>query len=190
MENNVTISIEEVNRVKKNADLIVPEGDIEIALEKMASDITAAIGDKDPIILCVMIGGMVPAGKLITKMNFPFTVDYVHATRYRGNITGADIEWVVKPRCNLKDEVVLIIDDILDEGHTLARIIEYCKKEGGAADVKTAVLVDKQHDRRFMDMQADFVGLTVEDRYIFGEGMDYKGYLRNLSGIYALSDED
>ncbi|THB71020.1 MAG: hypoxanthine-guanine phosphoribosyltransferase [Gammaproteobacteria bacterium] len=186
----MAVSIEEIKRVKNNADLIVPEGDIEIALEKMAVEITNVIGDKDPIVLCVMIGGMVPAGKLLTKMDFPFTVDYVHATRYLGNITGADIEWVVKPTSDLKDRVVLIIDDILDEGHTLARITEYCEKDCGAADVKTAVLVDKQHDRRFMDMQADFVGVTVEDRYVFGEGMDYKGYLRNLSGIYALSDED
>ena len=184
------VSIEEILRVKQSADLIVPEGEIEIALNKMAAEITSSIGDCDPVVLCVMVGGMVPAGKLLTKMDFPFTVDYIHATRYRGNITGADIEWVVKPRADLKGKTVLIIDDILDEGHTLARIIEYCAKECEAADVKTAVLVDKQHDRRFMDMQADFVGLTVEDRYIFGEGMDYKGYLRNLSGIYALSDED
>ncbi len=186
----MVVSIEEVLRVRKNADLIVPAGDIEIALERMAGEITETLGDKDPVVLCVMVGGLVPVGKLLTKMDFPFTVDYIHATRYRGGITGADIEWVVKPKSSLKDRVVLVIDDILDEGHTLARIIEYCKEECGASDVKTAVLVDKEHDRRFMNMQADYTGLSVEDRYIFGEGMDYKGYLRNLSGIYALSDED
>lgn len=81
---------------------------------------------------------------------------------------------------------MLIIDDILDEGHTLAAIVEYCR-DAGAENVYTAVLLDKQHDRKaYPGMRADFTGLDVEDRYIFGYGLDYKGYWRNAAGIFAL----
>ena len=72
---------------------------------------------------------------------------------------------------DFRDRPVLIVDDILDEGHTLAEIIDYCKREG-ASSVSCAVLVNKLHDRKARpELQADFIGLEVEDRYIFGYGM-------------------
>lgn len=90
------------------------------------------------------------------------------------------------PMIEFRDRPVLIIDDILDEGHTLAAIIDYCREQG-AASVQCAVLVDKQHERKARpDLKADYVGLEVEDRYIFGYGMDYQGYWRNAPGIYAV----
>ncbi|MCW8959255.1 MAG: hypoxanthine-guanine phosphoribosyltransferase, partial [Gammaproteobacteria bacterium] len=137
-----------------------------------------------PLILAVMSGAMIPAGVLLTHLDFPLQIDYIHATRYRGDTAGGEIEWRVAPRFPLKGRCVLVIDDILDEGLTLQAIIDTCRKEG-ASEVRSAVLVKKRHARN-IGIEADYVGLEVEDRYVFGYGMDYKEYLRNAPGIFAV----
>jgi hypoxanthine phosphoribosyltransferase len=158
------------------------------ALDRMAEEITAALDGALPIVLCVLTGGIIPTGRLLSRLAFPLETDYLHATRYRGKTRGdQEIVWLCKPHLPLQGRTVLLVDDILDEGHTLKAIIEYCQK-AGAARVCTAVLVEKHHGRRVAGMRADFVGLAVEDRYVFGCGMDYKGYLRNLNGVFTLGE--
>lgn len=161
---------------------------VEAALDKMADEITAKLAEKNPLILCVLTGAIIPMGHLLTRLNFTLEIDYIHATRYRGETAGADLQWKAKPTTSLKDRVVLVIDDILDEGHTLKGIIEYLHKEE-VSEVYSAVLVEKHHDRRVEGLNADFVGLDVDDHYVFGYGMDYKGYLRNAPGIYAVTEQ-
>ncbi len=179
-------TLAEASAVFEKADVLYTKLQVESALDSMAAQITAALGDKDPIVLCIMLGGLVPAGKLIDRLVFPLQLNYVHATRYDGATSGGDLRWVAKPECSLQGRVVLLVDDILDEGLTLAAIHQACLALG-ADRVYSAVLVEKKHDRK-NDYQASFVGLEVEDRYVFGYGMDYKGYLRNAPGIYAVSD--
>lgn len=163
---------------------------IESALNEMAKTIHNDLQDENPIVLCVMIGGVVLTGKLLTLLDFPLQLDYIHATRYGNNTVGSTLEWLVKPRCSLKGRTVLIVDDILDGGVTLAGIVDYCKAQG-ANVVKTAVLVEKQVQRDPAAVQkADYMAITVENHYIFGYGMDYKGYLRNAPGIFVISKED
>lgn len=163
---------------------------IDSALNKMAGEIHQDLQEENPIVLCVLIGGVVLTGKLLTLLNFPLQVDYIHATRYGDNIVGSHLEWIVKPRCSLKGRTILIVDDILDGGVTLAGIVDYCLSQGANA-VKTAVLVEKKHSRSTEGLQkADYTGVTVENRYVFGYGMDYKGYLRNAPGIFVVAQED
>jgi hypoxanthine phosphoribosyltransferase len=178
------ISAEEAQRVLRESELLHDASAVEAALSRMAAEITAKLGDRRPVVLCVMVGGLIPAGLLLPKLDFPLEIDYCHATRYRGATTGGDLLWIARPQIDLTDREVLIVDDILDEGHTLAQIIEDCRFQG-ARGVYTAALVNKRHNRRFNGLKADFVGLDVEDRYVFGAGMDYKGWFRNLPGIYA-----
>lgn len=160
--------------------------EVEAALDRMAIKIHEQLHDKNPVILCVMIGGMVPLGNLLVRLDFPLEVDYVHATRYKGEITGGDIEWKVKPSTDLRGRTVLIVDDILDGGATLAAIIDEINAMG-AQKVYSAVLVDKYRKRLPDGLQkADFVGLEVDDHYIFGYGMDYNEYLRNAPGIFVV----
>jgi hypoxanthine phosphoribosyltransferase len=134
-----------------------------------------------------MNGGFVPGARLVTRLEFPLWIDYIHATRYREKTTGADLRWLKRPGLPLNGRSVLVVDDILDEGITLAEIVEFCKNEG-AKEVRSAVLCRKIHDRS-NGFMADYIGLDVEDRYVFGYGMDYKGYLRNVPGIYAVNDD-
>jgi hypoxanthine phosphoribosyltransferase len=136
-----------------------------------------------------MNGGLITTGKLATRLNFPLQLDYLHATRYRGETSGSDLRWQKRPSLDLKGRVVLVIDDIFDEGVTLDAIVNFCS-DAGAAEVFTAVLTDKQHDRKLTTLRADFVGLKIPDKYVFGYGLDYKGYFRNAAGIYAIDPVD
>lgn len=168
------------------ADELYSRVEVEQALDRLAEEITAALSQEDPIVLCVLNGALIPTGHLLTRLNFPLRQDYVHATRYRGETSGTDLEWIGQPSTSLQGEAVLVVDDILDEGITLAAIVEACR-EAGARSVHSAVLVEKQHDRS-NGYTADFVGMQVEDRYVFGFGMDYKGYLRNVPAILAITE--
>jgi len=175
----------EIKRVQAEADLIHSSEAVEAAIEKMGREITAVLSDKNPVILCLMIGGVITTGKLIPLLDFPLQVEYIHATRYQGETSGGDLRWIRKPAISLQDRHVLLIDDILDQGTTLMAIVEECKNNQ-AKTIHTAVLVDKQLNRERSFKKADFTGVTVPDRYVFGYGMDYKDYLRNAPGIYAV----
>jgi len=173
--------------VFSRADLLYTAADVEAALDKLARAISRELSGENPLILCPMIGGVVITGQLITRLNFPLEVDYIHATRYRGETTGKDLQWLRRPQPGVANRTVLILDDILDQGITLEKIIAACE-QAGARSIYTAVLIEKQINKHRSLQHADFSGLTVPDRYVFGYGMDYKGYLRNCKGIYAVAE--
>ena len=181
---NTRIDYKEINRVFQEADCLYTGSQVQSALDDMAEQITQHHQTDNPVILCVLTGAIIPMGHLLTRLNFPLQIDYIHATRYRGKTRGGDIKWIIEPSIELSGRVVLILDDILDEGHTLAALVDYCKARN-CEQVKTIVLAEKLHDRKH-GIMADYVGLQIEDRYVFGYGMDYKSYLRNADGIYAV----
>ncbi len=180
------LDIKEIEQALAEADCLATEQEVAAAIERMAAEITARLKGSNPLVFCVMNGGLVLSGRLICKLAFPLEVSYLHATRYGRQLTGSLLDWRVRPSQDLRGRVVLVLDDILDEGHTLAAIVEYLREQGAAA-VHSAVLVHKRHPRKATPgMRADVTGLELEDRYLFGAGMDYKGYWRNAPGIYAL----
>ncbi len=180
---------QDIKAIFTQAKCLYTREQIEVALDGMADKISAALAAKNPVFLCVVIGGIVPLGNLLPRLDFPLEVDYVHATRYRGETKGGDLIWKSEPSNDLKDRVVVVVDDILDSGLTLAEVMKYCKNKG-AKEVYSAVLVDKADARQPGGVQqADFTGVNVENIYVFGYGMDYKEYLRNAPGIYAVAPE-
>jgi hypoxanthine phosphoribosyltransferase len=179
--------LNELQQMLDNADVLYDEHAVEAALDNMAADINSKLADSTPLVLCVMNGGIVISGKLLTRLTMPLNIDAINASRYRNQTFGGGIEWILKPRASLQDRTVLVIDDILDEGITLAAIYEYCIEQGARA-VYSAVLIDKNIGRD-KPIKADFVGLETENRYLFGYGMDYKGYCRNAAGIYACKED-
>ncbi len=177
---------ENIQQVLDEADCLHSEQEVEQAIRAMATAITAELADKNPIVYCVMTGGLIFAGKLLPMLNFPLELSYIHATRYRMQTTGGILDWKVEPAENMEGRNILILDDILDEGTTLKAIGDFCQQRG-AKQVYTGVLVDKMHERKsYPGQRCDFTGLDVVDRYLFGFGMDYKGYWRNAPGIYAV----
>ena len=180
------LSAETYNLVADRAECLVTQEAMEEALDRLALDITDRLAGTDPIVLCVMSGGVIAAGLLLPRLNFQLRLNYVHVERYRGTTHGGDLTWQYRPAEAIRGEQVLIVDDILDEGLTLEAIVRACREDGAAA-VHTAVLVEKERPHV---CTADFVGVAVPDRYLFGYGLDYKGYFRNVPGIFAVADQD
>jgi len=166
------------------AELVCSAEAAAAAVERVAREVSDALGARYPIVLSVMGGGVVFTGQLLPLLGFPLDFDYVHATRYRGDTLGRSIDWKVRPQEDVRGRVVLVVDDILDEGWTLAAIRDYLLG-AGAAEVRTAVFCEKLIGRD-KPVRADYVGVTVPDRYVFGFGMDVYGAWRNLPAVYAL----
>lgn len=168
------------------AELIYSEAEVQAAIDRLATAISARFKETSPLLLSVMGGAVVFTGQILPRLHFPLDFDYVHATRYGKAKRGGELEWLVEPRESVAGRSVLLLDDILDEGHTLAAI-RIRLLEMGAAEVSCAVLTEK-HTGKNKPIRADFVGLVLPDRYVFGCGMDVEGAWRNLPAIYALED--
>jgi hypoxanthine phosphoribosyltransferase len=168
------------------ADRLHDQRGIDAAIHAMAAQIDADYADLGrPLLLTVMQGGLFFAGQLALAARLDFEFDYVHASRYRGT-QGGGLEWLREPVVAMAGRHVLLADDILDEGHTLLAIRQYCQDQG-AASVRIAVLAEKLHDRRAPGIGADYIGVEVPDRYVFGYGMDWNGHGRNLPAICAVA---
>ena len=179
-------SIEEARSVFKNADCCYTSEQVNQALDRLAQRVANVYAEKNPLFLCVMNGGLMTTAQLLLRLPFPLQYDYIHATRYRGDTRGGELHWYAKPSIAIEDRHVILVDDIYDEGITLSRLMQYCTEQG-AAGVESLVLVNKIHDRKEGSVP-EYVGVEVEDRYVFGFGMDYKGFLRNANGIYAVKE--
>jgi len=166
------------------ADLVHDQAVLVREIARLGAEIDAALAGEPAVFLTVMQGAMIFAGQLATSIATPLAFDYVHATRYRGATSGGELVWVKRPALAFKDRTVLLVDDILDEGHTLKAIRDYCLGEG-ARRVLLVVLCEKRHGRG-AGLRADFCGIEVPDRYVFGYGMDYHEQGRNLPAIYAV----
>ncbi|EDY86381.1 hypoxanthine-guanine phosphoribosyltransferase [gamma proteobacterium HTCC5015] len=172
-------------KIYHTAQVLHDEATIAECLDKMAGKITLDYTGLDPLVLCVMNGGLYFTAELTKRLEFPMQVDYLHATRYGDDSVGKEVVWKAMPQAEVAGRHVLVLDDILDEGYTLAAI-QNALQEQGAASVRMAVLTEKQHDRRCEGVNAKYVGLQLPDRFVFGCGMDYKGYFRNLRAIYGI----
>lgn len=182
----MSAALQDAQRVLAEADCLHDAARVQAAYDRMAGAIRAEYAVLDPLVLCVMIGGLVPTAELGRRLDFPLEVDYLHATRYRGATQGGGLLWKRQPEAaRITRRHVLVIDDILDEGHTLVAI-RRALLDFSPASLKVAVLAEKLHRRRAPGAQAEFIGLQVEDRYVFGCGMDYKEYWRQLPAIYAV----
>ena len=182
-----SITAEQALAVLREAELLCPPEQIEAALDRLAVAITARLEGRDPLVLMVMNGAFVTAARLLSRLRFPLRVGYLHATRYRSGTRGGEINWIALPRPAVTGQVVLVVDDIYDEGDTLKAILDEVRQQGAAA-VCSAVLVNKRHDRKVSGLTVDFIGLEVPDHYVFGCGMDYREYWRQLPVIYAARD--
>ncbi|GAB1265339.1 hypoxanthine-guanine phosphoribosyltransferase [Aurantivibrio infirmus] len=182
-----------------NSRLLFDELEIDAAITKIAKKISQdfsgefgldQISESKPdsiVALCVMNGAIPFFSQLLLKLPITLELDYIHASRYNNSLSGSQVQWLARPTLSLVDKTVIIVDDILDEGITLREIGNYCI-EAGAREVKTAILLEKQHGRNLTGIVADYLGLLVPDEYVVGFGMDCEGIGRNLPTIHALNN--
>lgn len=178
------MSPQEAGKIFAEADLLCSAEESALAVRRLAAEITARLADANPLVLAVMGGAVVFTGQLLPQLIFPLDFDYLHVSRYGDVTRGGQLEWIVEPRSAVAGRVVLVLDDILDEGVTLAEITKRLRAQG-ASDVLSAVFADKNIGRS-KPIAADFVGVHLPNRYVFGFGMDVKGAWRNLPAVYAM----
>ncbi|MFK7794270.1 MAG: hypoxanthine-guanine phosphoribosyltransferase [Gammaproteobacteria bacterium] len=183
----VNLSSQQLQQVKENSDLVFSASQIKTAVEKMGLELEAKIQDKNAILICVMNGGIIMMSDLLRSMDCDVRLDYLQVARYRDKTVGGSLHWLKEPQLSLEDQTVVLVDDIYDEGYTMEELVSYCTKHG-AKEVITAVLLLKKKLTPQVGLKPDVFGLEVTDRYVYGYGMDYKGYLRNVPAIYAISE--
>jgi hypoxanthine phosphoribosyltransferase len=181
------LSSQELQEVKENSDLIFSASQINTAVESMGLELETKIKNKNAILICVMNGGIIMTSDLLRCMDCDVRLDYLQVARYREKTVGGSLHWLKEPQLSLEDQTVVLVDDIYDEGYTMEELVSYCRKHG-AKEVITAVLLLKRKSAPQVDLKPDIYGLEVTDRYVYGYGMDYKGYLRNVPAIYAISE--
>ena len=169
-----------------SAEILFSAEEVSKAVSRVAQEITEKLGDTTPLLLCVMTGGVPFAADLMSQLDFPLEFDYLHVTRYGQETAGGALSWRSAPWTSVKDRTVIVLDDILDEGVTLAAIVDRVT-ELGAKACYTAVATDKQNGKQ-KPLKADLVALSVPDRFLFGYGMDVRGMWRNLPAIYAMKE--
>lgn len=179
-------SPDEARSILESADLLFSKQEIDFAIDQLAVRLSLEFAESDPVIMCVMSGGLVFTSDLLQRLRFPLTLDYLHATRYDENLSGDTLHWHVYPHVDLKGKTVIILDDVLDYGITLAEVLKQPVFDEAEKTV-IAVMLDKKLDRE-KPVQADYSALQSDDRYAFGRGMDCRGYWRNLPEIYALPE--
>jgi hypoxanthine phosphoribosyltransferase len=176
----------------QNAEEIFDAATVKDAVTKVADTLNTRFGNPEdeayPLVLGVMGGAVVFTGQLLTQLDFPLEFDYIHVTRYGDDDQGGQVVWKVIPRSNVAGRTIIVVDDILDEGETLAHVKQRLL-DMGAAEVILAVFADKDIQRA-KPVQADIVGLTIPNKFVVGFGMDVYGYWRNLPGLWAIREED
>lgn len=171
----------------EQSDLVCPANEVEEAIARVAREVSLRLAHAYPLVLVVMGGAIVFAGQLLPRLRFPLDLDYIHASRYGARTSGGRIAWKTEPPQSVRGRAVLVLDDILDAGLTM-RAIRAKVLEMGAASFHCAVLVEKELPGA-RPIAADFVGLRIPDRFVFGCGMDAKGYWRNLPEIRAMPED-
>jgi hypoxanthine phosphoribosyltransferase len=175
-----------------NAEEIVSADKVQAAVRNVADVLNQRFDNDEtgefPLVLGVMGGAVVFTGNLLPQLTFPLEFDYIHVTRYGDLDRGGEVVWKVIPRQDVTGRTIIIVDDILDEGETLAHVKQRLL-DMGAAEVILAVFADKELGK-VKPVQADIVGLTVPNQFVVGFGMDAHGYWRNLPGLWVIRDAD
>ncbi|HLY96047.1 MAG TPA: hypoxanthine-guanine phosphoribosyltransferase [Sideroxyarcus sp.] len=180
------LSNQEARAILQDAELIRSADEVQAAVQRVAREINAALAGQRPLVLSVMGGAVVFTGQLLPMLDFPLDFDYLHVSRYGNDNQGGELHWRVAPRENVRGKVVLVVDDILDEGETL-HAVKQRVMELGATRFYSAVFADKEIGKA-KPIRADFVGMDLPNRFVFGYGMDIHGAWRNLPAIYAVRE--
>lgn len=167
--------------------LVIPEHEIGLALDRLTREVGAALSRARPLVVTIMNGGLVFAGQLLPRLRFPLECDYIHVRRYGRGTQGGELEWIAGPHVDVRDRTVLLLDDILDEGRTLA-VVKEALLARGAKEVRIAAFARKERGEP-PAIEADYVGVRVPNLFVFGFGMDVDGAYRNLPAVYALPPE-
>lgn len=162
---------------------------IKETVKRMGQEITEAYKGETVVAISLLRGSFVFAADLVREIKVPTIIDFMTTSSYGDKLeTSGRVDIIHDLRTDLKDQNVLIIDDICDSGYTLKAIINFVK-EKNPKSVKTAVFLDKP-SRRIVDVYPEFIGEEIEDLFVVGYGLNYGNFYRNCPYIFAFMDNE
>ena len=174
------------------SEVVMSQELCEATYKKVGQELTELLKneEKRPILLCVMKGAMNFLIGMMKYVECPVIVDYIHISSYDGTDSTGKINLLKDMTFNPEGRTVVIVEDVIDTGLSLAYLKDYLNKKYHPKDVKIAVFVDKTA-RRKVDVKVDVVGFTMNvDKYIVGNGFDYNDMFRNVPYVFTPSEED
>lgn len=161
--------------------------EIDLAIQKMADKINSDYADKNPIFLCILKGSFIFASDLFKKIAIPSEIEFIRLKSYDGTRSTEHIQTILGLQVDIKDKHIIILEDIVDTGHTLDSLLKDLKKEMPAS-LKVASLIFKKEAFQ-KSFEIDYLGFEIENKFIVGYGLDYNEQGRNLPEIYQLVTE-
>lgn len=168
----------------KEFQLFIPEQEIVDAIKKIARKINTDLKDKDPLFVCVLNGSFMFAAELMKYVTIPCEISFVRMASYQGTQSTGTIKEVYGLEENIENRTLVILEDIVDTGNTMALMIEQLKQRQ-PADIKIATLLFKP-DALKNEIKLDYIAIEIPSDFIVGFGLDYDGYGRNLADIYKI----
>ncbi|WP_038028087.1 hypoxanthine phosphoribosyltransferase [Thermocrinis jamiesonii] len=168
----------------KPIHLVIPEEKIKERVRALAKEIERDMG-KNFTVVSLLKGSFVFTADLIREFSVPVKVDFMWVSSYGSSQESSGSVRIVQDiTMDIRGEKVLLVDDILDTGHTLKEVIEFIQRKGPSV-LKVCVLLDKK-ERRKVDVKVDYVGFEVPNKFFVGYGLDWDEEGRSLRGIYAV----
>ena len=168
----------------KEFELFLTQQQIEDAIDNVAKQISADMDGKDPLFVCILNGSFMFASELMKRVNIPSELTFVKMSSYQGTKSSGKIKEIYGLEEDIRGRSVVIVEDIVDTGHTMSLILDQLACDE-PADVRIATLLFKPEAMK-VEMDIDYVALSIPPDFIVGYGLDYDGYGRNLPDIYKL----
>ncbi|MGF9908007.1 hypoxanthine phosphoribosyltransferase [Brevibacillus porteri] len=168
--------------------ILLSEEDIAVKVRELGKTLAAEYKDKNPLVICVLKGAVVFMADLIRHMDIPCEMDFMAVSSYGSGTESSGMVKILKDLdTSVQNRHVLVVEDIMDSGLTLSRLVELLRHRE-AASVKVVTLLNKP-ERRKVDISPDYKGYDVPDEFVVGYGLDYSEHYRNLPYIGVLKPE-
>lgn len=178
--------MKKVRILDKDFELFIEAATIQERIKRVAAEINNDLKNKDPIFIAVLNGSFMFAGDLMKEVSIPCEITFVRIASYKGMSTTKDLKEVLVLNEDIKGRTVVIVEDIVDTGHTIERLIQqFTALE--PKEIKIATLLFKPK-ALIKDVKPDYVALEIPNDFIVGFGLDYDGFGRNLQDIYKIKE--
>jgi hypoxanthine phosphoribosyltransferase len=165
------------------------KSDIERRVAEMGAEISRDLAGNELIALCVLKGAMFFCSDLMRHIAFDVALDFIQVSSYGDQKTSSGVVTLLKePQLDMHGKSVLIVEDIIDSGLSMNEVFRYIKLDRGAREVRTATFLDKPSARK-IPFKADYVGFSIDPKFVIGYGLDYAEKYRNIPDIQVLSEE-